>query len=89
MVRKMVKKPVVLAATTWSNSTLYENIKKGLFPAPVKLDPNGRAVAWFEDEIEAFQKAAVERQAAARPSANATSSERMAAMRKASAEKVA
>jgi len=65
MVRKMLKKPAVLAATGWSNSTLYEKIKQGLFPAPVRLDPDGRAVAWFEDEISQTQQAAAERRAKA------------------------
>jgi prophage regulatory protein len=58
--RKVARKPAVLSATGWSNSTLYDKIKKGLFPPPVKLDPAGKAVVWFEDEIEAFQKRAVE-----------------------------
>jgi prophage regulatory protein len=64
MVRKVMRKPAVLAATGWSNSCLYEKIAKGLFPKPVKLDPNGRTVIWFEDQVEAFEKRAAERQAA-------------------------
>jgi prophage regulatory protein len=65
MTRTVLRKPAVLAATGWSNSTLYEKIAKGLFPKPMRLDPNGRTVVWFEDEVEAFQKAATERQAQA------------------------
>jgi predicted DNA-binding transcriptional regulator AlpA len=65
MVRKVMRKPAVLAATGFSNSTLYDKINAGKFPKPTKLDPEGRAVVWFEDEIEAFQKAAVDRQQAA------------------------
>ena len=63
MVRKVLRKPAVLAATGYSNSTLYEKIKRGKFPKPHKLDPDGRIVGWFEDEIELIQKRAVERQA--------------------------
>jgi predicted DNA-binding transcriptional regulator AlpA len=65
MIRKALRKPAVLTATGWSNSTLYSKIKEGKFPGPTKLDPDGRAVVWFEDELEAFQKRAIERQAAA------------------------
>jgi len=63
MVRKALRKPAVLAATGWSNSTLYERIAKGKFPKPTKLDPDSRISIWFEDEVAAFQKAAVERHA--------------------------
>jgi prophage regulatory protein len=62
--RQVLRKPAVLAATGWSNSTLYTKISAGVFPKPTRLDPNGRAVVWFADEVEAFQKRAVERSAA-------------------------
>jgi prophage regulatory protein len=65
MTRTVLRKPAVLAATGWSNSTLYEKITKGLFPKPIRLDPEGRTVIWFEDEVEAFQKRAVARNAVA------------------------
>ncbi len=61
MTRKVMRKPAVLAATGWSNSTLYEKIKSGRFPKGTKLDPDGRAVIWFEDEIVEIQKRAAER----------------------------
>jgi prophage regulatory protein len=61
--RTVLRKPAVLAATGWSNSTLYTKIAEGKFPRPTKLDPDGRAVIWWDDEIEAFQKRAIERQA--------------------------
>jgi predicted DNA-binding transcriptional regulator AlpA len=59
MVRKVMRRAAVLEATGWSVPTLYRKIKEKKFPAGIKLDPDGQAVAWFEDEIEAFQKAAV------------------------------
>jgi prophage regulatory protein len=61
--RTVLRKPQVLAATGWSNSTLYDKIKAGLFPKQTKLDPNGRVVVWFEDEIAEWQKRAVEHNA--------------------------
>ena len=62
MVRKLLRKPVVLQVTGWSNSTLYDKIAKGKFPKPEKIDPDGRVVGWWEDEIEAIQKRAVDHQ---------------------------
>jgi predicted DNA-binding transcriptional regulator AlpA len=62
MTRIALRKPQVLAATGWSNSTLYEKIAQGKFPKASKPDPDGRVVIWWSDEVEAFQKAAVERQ---------------------------
>jgi predicted DNA-binding transcriptional regulator AlpA len=62
MVRTALRKPAVLAATGWSNSTLYEKIKKGKFPRPSKLDPDGRTVVWYEDEVAEVQRRSSERQ---------------------------
>ena len=62
MTRIVMRKPAVIAATGWSNSTLYSKIAEGKFPKPTKLDPEGRTVVWFEDEVEAFQKRAVDHQ---------------------------
>ena len=61
MTRTVMRKPAVLAATGWSNSTLYSKIAEGKFPKPTKLDPDGRTVVWFADEVEAGQKRAVAR----------------------------
>jgi prophage regulatory protein len=66
MVRKVMRLPAVIAATGWAKPTLYAKITAGKFPKGTKLDPDARAVVWFEDEVEAFQKAAV---AAAAPQA--------------------
>jgi prophage regulatory protein len=59
--RQVLRKNQVLAATGWSNSSLYAKMAAGKFPKPVKLDPDGRAVVWFQDQIEEFQQRAVER----------------------------
>jgi prophage regulatory protein len=64
MVRKAMRKPAVLEATGWGNSKLYDEIAKGRFPKPVRLTPDGRAVIWWADEVEAFQQRAIERAAA-------------------------
>lgn len=57
MVQKVLRLPAVLDATGYSKATLYSKIKEGIFPAGVRLDPNGRTVVWFEDDVEAFQNA--------------------------------
>jgi len=59
MVRTVLRRAAVLKATGWSVPTLYRKIREGKFPAGTKLDPDGAAVVWFEDDVEAFQKAAV------------------------------
>jgi prophage regulatory protein len=59
MVRQVMRRPAVLAATGWSRASLYVKIAENKFPKGTRLDPDGNAVVWFEDEVEAWQKAAV------------------------------
>ena len=59
MVRRFLRLPAVMAATGYSRSTVYEKVKAGKLPPPVRLDPAGKAVGWWEDEIEAVQDRAV------------------------------
>ena len=49
---KIKRRPAVEAKTGLSRSTIYEKIKDGTFPKPVKLGP--RAVGWFDSEIDAW-----------------------------------
>ena len=65
MARTVLRKADVLGATGWSNSTLYTKIAEGTFPKGAKIDPGGRVVFWFDDQVAELQKAAAERQAAA------------------------
>lgn len=62
--RTALRKPAVLSMTGWSNSTLYAKMADGKFPKPTKLDPDGRVVIWWADEIAEIQRRAIERQAA-------------------------
>ena len=64
--KKILRKPAVVAMTGYSNSTLYTKIAAGLFPAPIKLDPEGRASGWIEEEIVAIQQQAIARRDATR-----------------------
>ncbi len=49
---KILKLPDVMAATALSRSSIYDFVKRGIFPAPVKLSE--RAVGWFASEVEAW-----------------------------------
>jgi prophage regulatory protein len=55
-VRKAMRLPHVMEAVGDAKATIYAKIAKGIFPAGVRLNPKGRTVVWFEDEIEAYQK---------------------------------
>jgi prophage regulatory protein len=56
MLEKFIRPRQVQAAMGWSRSTLYQKISEGLFPSPVKLDSDGRAVGWPEREVAAYQQ---------------------------------
>jgi len=46
---KFIRLPQVIERTTRSKPAIYVDIKKGLFPAPVKIGL--RAVAWRESDV--------------------------------------
>ena len=46
------RRPEVEAKTGLSRSTIYEKMKSGTFPKPVKLGP--RSVGWLETEVDAW-----------------------------------
>jgi prophage regulatory protein len=64
VLRKALRKKAVLEATGLPNSTLYEQIAKGRFPKPTKIDPDGRNVVWWEDEVIAWHASVISRNAA-------------------------
>ena len=49
---KLIRRPEVEARTGLSRSTLYEWMKRGDFPQPVKL--GARIVAWREADVAAW-----------------------------------
>lgn len=49
-----LSRPKVQVLTGLPTSTIYEMMKRGVFPRPVRLTP--RRVAWIEDEILAWQE---------------------------------
>ncbi len=52
MAEKLLRRPEVEARTGLSRSTLYDWMKRGEFPVPVKL--GARLVAWRESEVTAW-----------------------------------
>jgi prophage regulatory protein len=58
MIVRMLRTQDVLLARKCSRSKLYQDIREGRFPKPVKLGP--RTNAWPESDIEAEQQALIE-----------------------------
>lgn len=52
MEKKLLRRPEVEARTGLSRSTLYDWMKRGAFPQPVKL--GARLVAWRESDVAAW-----------------------------------
>ncbi len=66
--RKLVAPREVLKQIPFSAATMWREISKGQFPAPVRIGT--RRVAFFQDEIDGFlARRAAERCADQRPSA--------------------
>lgn len=61
---RLLRLPEVEAAVGLKKSAIYDHIKKGQFPAPVKTG-GGQINAWASDEIQAY----IERLKAAREAA--------------------
>jgi prophage regulatory protein len=54
MVDTILRRAEVERATGLRTSSLYERIKAGTFPRPVKI--NSRSVGWLSSEVEAWQR---------------------------------
>lgn len=55
MAEKLIRRPEVEARIGLSRSTIYDWMKRGDFPQPVKLGE--RLVAWKESDITAWMEA--------------------------------
>ncbi len=53
----LIRLPAVMALCALSRSCIYEGIKSGTFPAPIKL--NGRPSAWIKQEIQQWVNARI------------------------------
>lgn len=52
MASRILKLPEVRERVPFSRTTIYNKIKLGEFPAPVRLST--RAVGWLEDSVDAW-----------------------------------
>ena len=52
MATAILRLPDVIKSTGRKRSSIYRDVRKGTFPAPVALGP--RAVGWRESDIEAW-----------------------------------
>jgi len=57
--RRVLRKPEVLAASGYRPTQLDLLIEQGRFPRPIRLSEGGRALGWYEDEVVAFQQARI------------------------------
>ena len=55
---KFLRLPEVQIRTGKSRSTIYQGIKDGTFPMPIKLGP--RAIGFIEAEIEAHNQSCID-----------------------------
>lgn len=58
---KLARLPRALEITGLKRSAFYDKVAAGIFPKPIKIDPDGKAVAWIEDELVAVQDRAIAR----------------------------
>jgi prophage regulatory protein len=70
--RPMIRKKAVLEITGKSENALDAEIAKGLFPRPVKI--GARSIAFFVDEIAAWQQERAAERDAKHQRANRTTS---------------
>ena len=59
MIKTILRLDAVRAATGLTRGSLYQDIKAGRFPRPVKITARGRAVGWLEEEVAAYQEARI------------------------------
>lgn len=64
--KAILRKKTVLSLCGLSNSGLYDAIKRGVFPPPIRLCESGRAVGWIEEEVQQWIENRIE---ASRPNA--------------------
>ena len=62
--RRLIRRPAVLERIGLKTTELYELIKQDRFPRPVPL--GRRAVAWLEDEVDAWIEARIQARSAQR-----------------------
>lgn len=54
---EILRRPQVERLTGLARSTLYDRVKQGLFPKPIKL--GAKAIAWPESDVAAINSARI------------------------------
>ena len=52
--RRIIRKPEVRRRTGYSDTTIWRKEKAGQFPKRIALSPDGMAVGYYEDEVDAW-----------------------------------
>jgi predicted DNA-binding transcriptional regulator AlpA len=68
--KRIMRRREVEEFTGYRTTQLYEHIKRGDFPAPIRLTESGAALGWLSEELEAWRASRI----AARDAANARES---------------
>lgn len=63
MNKRFMRRPEVEQQTGFSTSTLYRKVKKGEFPAPIRISEN--CVAWLESDVQEWIEARISENTAA------------------------
>jgi prophage regulatory protein len=58
-IRRFLRRKELLQFIGLRSTALDEEIKAGRFPRPVPLSDSGRAIAWIESDIVAWQDARI------------------------------
>ncbi|MDP7156620.1 MAG: AlpA family transcriptional regulator [SAR324 cluster bacterium] len=56
--KRLIRLPEVESLTGYRRSRIYDFVKQGTFPQPLKIGP--RATAWVEDEVQGWIDARIE-----------------------------
>ena len=73
MVTRMLRLPQLRERLPFSRTRLYDLMKQGKFPTPVRL--GDRAVFWIEDEVEEWLRKHIEEQRPTQPAPDACTGE--------------
>jgi len=57
-IKTFLRLPAVIAMVGRSRGSIYNVVRDGTFPAPIRIGP--RAVAWDSTEIESWQEARIQ-----------------------------
>jgi prophage regulatory protein len=52
----IVRLPAVIQFAGKSKTEIFEDVKSGVFPSPIRLSPGGRAIGWLRRELLAWQR---------------------------------